>query len=62
MMIISNACVGDPEKYRKQADVVQTAAKNLEDESTKLTRTYDELERDLNMQAKKKKVAYAGRM
>ena len=48
--------VGDPDKYRKQADVVQTAAKNLEDEATRLMQTHEELERVLNQQAKKKKV------
>ena len=55
-MFVINEHVGDPEKYRKQADVVQVAAKNLEDEAGRLVHTHDQVERDLNMQTKKKKV------
>lgn len=47
---------GDPEKFKKQSEVVQIASKNLDEEMAKLTRINEELDRELNMQAKKKKV------
>lgn len=46
---------GDPDKYRKQADVSQTALKTLKLEAEKLGNLIGELDVELNNQSKKRK-------
>lgn len=48
----------DPEKYRKQADVSQTALKTLKIEADRLNTFIIELDSELNNQARKRKVPY----
>lgn len=57
-IIISSTSTADPEKHRKQADVVQIAARNLDEESGKLLTTLEELEREFSQNNKRKKVIH----